>query len=154
MRTLPELYAERRRLGVDAACAADADGVDELARTHGQRVRVFVRAGEHNRACSFQLESKRRIEHVARRQPVAKLPAASPIDSATTSTNAATSRLVDLLPLVDGLDRKVAFARICSMSAAGTIPASASASQTASSTSSHDWSFAPAVQTAPISGRV
>ena len=45
-----ELDPERRRLGVDAVGAPDADRVDVLARLGGQRVDERARAGEEDLA--------------------------------------------------------------------------------------------------------
>ena len=78
----------------------------------------------------------------------------SPIEAATTSTNAATSWSVICSRSLTASTVKLARSRTTAASAAGTAPASASASTTASSTASQPSSFACSDQTAPMSGRV
>ena len=67
-RVARELDAERRRLGVDAVRAADADRVHMLARALGQRLDQRSRPGEHDPAGRLQLQARRGVEHVRRRQ--------------------------------------------------------------------------------------
>ena len=65
-----ELDAERRRLGVDAVRAPDADGVDVLARALGERDDELARAGDDDLAGRAELQGERGVEHVGRRQAV------------------------------------------------------------------------------------
>jgi hypothetical protein len=79
---------------------------------------------------------------------------ASPTDSATTSTKAATSWSVIFSRSLTASTVNEARSRITSASAGGTTPCSASASTAASSTCSQASSLRRSVHTAPISGRV
>ena len=55
-----ELDAERRRLGVHAVRAPDADGVDVLARALGERGDELARAAQHDLARRAQLQRRAR----------------------------------------------------------------------------------------------
>ena len=88
-----QLEAERRRLGVDAVGAADADGVGELARPLGRApspARARPPGSARPRACDLQ----RRARCRARRRTSGRSGSSArprPADALSTSTNAATS---------------------------------------------------------------
>ena len=63
-----ELDAERRRLGLHAVRAPDADGLDVLARALGERRDEPARAGDDDLARRADLQRERGVEHVGRGQ--------------------------------------------------------------------------------------
>ena len=65
-----ELDPERRRLGVHAVRAPDAQRLAVLARPRGERRDERARARHDDLAGALELQRQRRVEHVARRQPV------------------------------------------------------------------------------------
>src|SRR3954469_995954 len=101
-----ELDAERRRLGVDAGRAPDADRVDVLAGALGQRADELVRPGHDDLAGRAQLQRERRVEHVARRQPEVD-PAAGRPGARRQDVDEGRDVVVgDALALLDRLDRE------------------------------------------------
>ena len=99
------LSAERRRLGVHAVRAPDAERVGVLARALGERRGQLARAGQDDlaraRAAAARARCRARRRTSGRSGSSAR---AGPAEAASTSTNAATSWSVTCSRSCDGLD--------------------------------------------------
>ena len=151
-----ELPAERRRLGVDAVRAPDADRAAVLlgaADTIAQRARSTP--ASEQRAAVPDLQRERGVDDVRRREAVVHPAALRPEllgDGVDERRDVVVGRPLDLGDAL-GRRRVPRVARIAATSAAGTAPSSAQPSSAASSTSSQRASLPSSDQIRVISGR-